>query len=165
MSHHLGRAKKLVRDSLKEARNSIWQMRSQVLETGSLVSALKNILEQMSANIVLVTHFEAVGEERRFSPIIEDNILRLGQEAITNAVKHARARKISVTMDFGKNYYSLTVTDDGRGFDPANPPPSEGGFGLVGMQERADELKGKLKVRTAPNQGTEINFWIPLSDE
>lgn len=165
MSQHLERAQQMIRDSLKEARNSIWKMRPQVLETSDLAKALKNILEQMSAGIVLETHFEVVGRERRLSPNIETNVLRLGQEAITNAVNHAQAKQITVTLEFGEKQFSLTVADDGRGFDPANPPPSEGGFGLTGMQERATELNGQLKIRSAPNQGTEISLHLPLAGE
>jgi signal transduction histidine kinase len=155
----------MVRDSLEEARNSIWNMRPQVLETGDLVSALKNILKQLSAGIVSDSHFEVVGRERRLPATIENNVLRLGQEAIANVVNHANAKQIKVTLEFGEKQFSLTVADDGRGFDPANPPPSEGGFGLVGMKERAKELNGKLKVRSAPNQGTEISLSIPLVGE
>ncbi|MGH7952405.1 MAG: sensor histidine kinase [Limisphaerales bacterium] len=165
MSHHLDKAQQLVRDSLEEARNSIWNMRSQVLETGDLANALKNILEQLSDGIVLETHFEVAGRRRRLPAIIENNVLRFGQEAITNAAKHAGAKQIRVRLEFGEKQFSLTVVDDGQGFDPANPPPSDGGFGLVGMKERANELNGKWNVRTAPDRGTEINLRIPLSGE
>lgn len=164
-NHHLDLAQQLVRDSLEEARNSIWNMRPQVLETGDLVSALKNILEQLSAGVVTKTHFEVIGRQRRLPAIIENNVLRLGQEAITNALKHAQAKQISMRLEFGAKQFSLTVTDDGRGFDPANPPASEGGFGLVGMSERAQELNGKLKIHSALDRGTEINLCIPLVGE
>jgi signal transduction histidine kinase len=97
--------------------------------------------------------------------MIENNVLRLGQEAITNAVNHAQARHITVTMDFGEKAFLLTVVDDGIGFDPSNPPPSEGGFGLVGMQDRAKDSKGILAIRSDPNQGTEIRLKIPLQGE
>jgi signal transduction histidine kinase len=97
--------------------------------------------------------------------VVENNVLRLGQEAITNAVKHAGARHIHVRLQFDEHQFSLTVVDDGRGFDPANPPRSEGGFGLVGMHGRAQELNGQLKIRTAPEQGTEVSFSVPLAAE
>jgi signal transduction histidine kinase len=164
-SHHIELAEQMVRASLEEARNSIWNMRPQVLETGDLVNALKNILKQLSEGIALETHFEVSGRERRLPASIENNVLRLGQEAITNAVKHAQAKQIRLKLEFGEKHFSITVGDDGQGFDPTNPPPSDGGFGLVGMQERAKELKGKLKVRSAPNQGTEISLSIPLVGE
>ena len=165
MIDHLSLSQKMVRSSLQEARNSIWNMRSQVLETGDLAAALKNILEHVADKDEVETILQVTGRARRLSPVIENNFLRIGQEAITNAVKHARAKHIKLTLNFGGKQLSLTVVDDGCGFDPANPPPSEGGFGLVGMQERALELKGELKVRTVPNQGTEIHLRVPLSGE
>jgi signal transduction histidine kinase len=160
---HLDQAEHLIRGSLQEARNSIWQMSPQVLETGDLVAALKEILGRLSDGTVPTTHFSVAGHERRLPPIVESNVLRVGQEAITNAVKHAGARTINVSMAFAENQFTLSVEDDGRGFDPANPPRSEGGFGLVGMKGRADELNGQLKVRTAPNSGTEIILSVPLA--
>lgn len=165
MHQHLDKAQQLVRDSLEEARNSIWNMRSQVLETGDLVGALKNILRQLAEGIIPETQFEVTGRERRLPTILENNVLRLGQEAITNAVNHSKAKRICVTLRFDEKNFSLVVADDGQGFDPANPPPSEGGFGLVGMQERANELNGILQIRSAPRQGTEVHLDIPLVGE
>jgi signal transduction histidine kinase len=161
--HHLDKAQQLVRDSLEEARNSIWNMRSQVLESGDLATALKNILEQLSEGSSRKTHFQVTGSSRRLPAMVENNVLRLGQEAITNATKHARAENITVLLEFGEKHFLLRVADDGQGFDPDRPPSSEGGFGLIGMQERARELNGKLDVRTLPHQGTEISLWIPLA--
>jgi signal transduction histidine kinase len=163
--HHLDVAQQLVRDSLEEARNSIWNMRSQVLETGDLPGALEGILKQMADGTELQTAFAVTGRPRRFAPVIENNLLRVGQEAITNAARHARAQHLKVTLDFGGKQFRLTVRDDGAGFDPAHPPSSPGGLGLVGMRERASELKGELHLRSAPGQGTEIILTVPLSGE
>jgi signal transduction histidine kinase len=164
-NHHLDLAQKLVRESLEEARNSIWNMRPQVLETGNLADALKNILKQLSAGSAVETGFAVAGRERRLPAVIETNVLRLGQEAITNATNHAAAKCIQVRLEFGEKYFSLTVADDGRGFDADHPPASDGGFGLVGMRERAVELSGELLVRSAAGQGTEIALWLPLLGE
>ncbi len=163
--HHLDSAQQLVRSSLEEARKSIWNMRSQVLETGDLVSALSGILKQMADGSELKPNFETTGQPRRLSPVIESNLLRVGQEAITNAAKHASAKNLSVRLEFGEKKFRLVVADDGRGFDPASPPPRDGGFGLVGMRERAAELKGDLRVRSSPGNGAEINFTVPLADD
>ncbi|MGC3956550.1 MAG: sensor histidine kinase, partial [Verrucomicrobiota bacterium] len=155
---HLDAAQQLVRDSLQEARNSIWNTRSQVLETGDLPTALNGILKQMADGSELKTALEITGRPRRFAPVLENNLLRVGQEAITNAVRHARAKNIKVTLEFGERQFRLTVRDDGKGFDPAEPPQSPGGFGLLGMRERAKELKGDWQVRSKPDQGTEITL-------
>jgi signal transduction histidine kinase len=105
------------------------------------------------------------GHKRRLSPVIENNLLRIGQEAITNAAKHARANHIQVKLDFAENNLSLWIIDDGCGFDPTNPRPSAGGFGLMGMKERAVGLNSELKVRSVPNQGTEVNVSVSFAGE
>ena len=165
LHHHLDAAQQLVRDSLEEARSSIWNTRSQVLETGDLPAALDSILKQMAEGTELKTALEVTGRPRRFAPIIENNLLRVGQEAITNAARHARARNLKVTLDFGDRQFRLIVRDDGKGFNPEQPPQSPGGFGLLGMRERAKELKSELQVRSTPDQGTEIILTVPLAGE
>ena len=165
MIQHLNLSQQLVRGSLTEARNSIWNMRSQVLETGDLADALKEILEHMTDGTQIEANLEVTGQKRRLSPVVENNLLRVGQEAITNSAKHARSRRIRVKLEYGECLLTLTVQDDGCGFDTAKPRSGTGGFGLVGMQERAAELKGVWNVHSAPDQGTEIWLQVPLSSE
>jgi signal transduction histidine kinase len=162
ITQHLDTALSLVSDSLQEARNSIWNMRSHILETGGLPMALKGILTQMANGIEILTSFEVTGRPRPLAPVIENNVLRIGQEAITNAIKHSGAGQIKVTLDFGEKQFQLRVNDNGRSFNPQQPPVSEGGFGLVGMRERAAELKGDLVIKSTVKQGTEIILRIPL---
>ncbi|HEU5125433.1 MAG TPA: sensor histidine kinase [Verrucomicrobiae bacterium] len=159
---YLDAAQELVRSNLQEARDTIWNMRSQVLETSDLPTALRNILNQTVEGSALKTDFQVRGRPRRLAPVVENNLLRAGQEAITNAARHAKARNISVVLDFGERQFRLEIKDDGRGFDPDNQTRSKR-FGIVGMRERATELKGELKIRSAPNQGTEITMTVPLS--
>src|SRR5208282_186886 len=137
-------------------------MRSHVLEKGDLGAALEGILKQMSVGTETATSIEITGKPRRLAPVTENNVLRIGQEAITNSVKYARARKIRLVLDFGKEHLLLRVTDDGVGFDPHAPKESKGGFGLVGMRERANELNGRLEIRSAQGQGAEVTLSIPL---
>jgi signal transduction histidine kinase len=165
LTHHLDAAQDLVRDSLEEARNSIWNMRSQILETSDLAGALGGILRQMADGSELKTGLEVRGRPRRLSPVFENNILRVGQEAISNAVRHAAARSVSVTLTFGEKDFELSVEDDGRGFGPDKAPPGKGGFGLVGMRERADHIKGDLQIHSAPDRGTRITLRLPLASE
>jgi signal transduction histidine kinase len=162
---HLDLAQQLVRENLEEARKSIWNMRSQVLETGDLASALKGILEQMAQGTQLRTDFHLSGRLRRLAPVLENNVLRVGQEAISNAVRHAAATSISVDLVFGEKVFRLTVTDNGNGFDSAKPMSGNGCFGLVGMHERAAQMHGELSVRPASPHGTEISLRVPLSSE
>lgn len=165
LQHHLDVSQELVRDSLEEARNSIWNMRSQVLETNDLAGALQGILKQMADGSELKTFFEVKGRARRLAPVVENNLLRVGQEAITNAFKHAQATEIRVTLEFGERNFQLLVQDNGRGFDPQKPAQRNGSFGLVGLQERATELQGELHIRSTPGQGTEVKLRGPLTSE
>jgi signal transduction histidine kinase len=108
---------------------------------------------------------EVSGRSRRFAPLIENNLLRIGQEAIFNATKYANAKKIVVKLEFGEKDFRLIVRDDGSGFDTSKPPPVTGGFGLKAMRERAGELKGDLNINSEPGHGTEIIFSVPLSGD
>lgn len=165
LHQHIDAAQQLVRGSLEEARNSIWNMRSQILETSDLPAALEGILKQMAEGTDLVPHFEVAGKPRRLAPVVESHLLRVGQEAITNAAKHAQARHIRVRLEFEEKQFRLVVADDGRGFDPAGPAPGGGRFGLVGVRERAAGLNGRLDIRSAPGQGVEISLTVPLAGE
>ena len=165
LRQHLDSAQQLVRQSLQEARNSIWNMRSQVLENGDLAGALKDILKQMVDDTEVEARFEVAGKAHRLAPFVESNLLRVGQEAITNAAKHAQAGHINVKLEFGEKQFQLTVSDDGRGFDPAQTVTGAGGFGLVGMRERVAALHGELSLRSAPGQGAEIKLTVPVSGE
>lgn len=165
LNHHLAAAQELVRESLAEARDSIWNMRSHVLESKDLAGALQEILKQRCEGTGTGTSVEVSGRSRRFAPIIENNLLRIGQEAIFNATKHAKAQHIVVKLEFGEKAFRLVVQDDGCGFDILNPPAGAGGFGLMAMRERAGELKGELRIISAPGEGTEVIFTVPLSGD
>jgi signal transduction histidine kinase len=158
----LDEARSLTRDNLKEARNAIWNMRSQVLEAGDLAAALDGLLKTLTDARGITAAFDVRGQARRFAPVIENNILRVGQEAITNAARHAQARRIEVSLDFEERRFRLTVRDDGCGFDTARPPRSEGGFGLVGMRERAEQMNAELSVDSEPGTGTVVRLTVPV---
>jgi signal transduction histidine kinase len=74
-------------------------------------------------------------------------------------------KNIKVTLDFGERKFRLTVRDDGKGFDPAKPPPSPGGFGLVGMKERAAGVERGIVRPQQTRQGTEITLTVPLFED
>ena len=165
LGHHLEAAHELVRESLAEARDSIWNMRSHVLESRDLAGALDEILKQRCDGIGVETNVEVLGESRRFAPMVENNLLRIGQEAIFNATKYSHAKRITVELEFGAKEFRLLVRDDGCGFDASHPPTEAGRFGLTAMRERAAELKGELKVNSDRERGTEIVFIMPLSHD
>lgn len=155
--HHLGLAHKLARAALAEARDSIWNMRSQVLEKGDLGEALEGLLRQMTEDSGVTPQMRVEGARRRLPPVVENNLLRIGQEAITNAAKHARPTRISVELVFSGRTVRLGVEDNGVGFDVDGQPGGDRrSFGLVGIKERAELLGGSVVIQSQPGQGTRV---------
>ncbi len=151
----------LVREKMVEARNAIWNVRSQVLETGDLATALGDILRQLTEGTEMKGELRVRGQMRRLPPQAENNLLRIGQEAITNAVKYSGAQNLLVTLDFEERQLRLTVSDDGKGFEVSAPPPSEGGFGLKGMRERAAQMQAEFSITSERNEGTLVTLVLP----
>jgi signal transduction histidine kinase len=160
---HLEVAHQMARQSLGEARNSIWNMRSQILENASLAEALRDILRQVTDGTEIHGQFTVTGQSRRLAPAIENNLLRIGQEAISNAVKHSHAKNLVVTLEFEPDLARLTVCDDGSGFDPAHLPAGTH-FGMLGQRERTAQMGGKLEVESSPGRGTQVCVRIPIYD-
>jgi signal transduction histidine kinase len=159
---HLAIAHDVARGSLAEARRSIWNMRSQALEKRSLAEALKDVVEQVRSGDTPATEFEVAGKERRLSAALENSLLRVGQEAITNALRHSGAARVTVRLEFAERAVRLRVEDDGKGFDPEHPPASEGGFGLIGIRERVAEVGGQVVFESAPGRGTKLTVEAPM---
>lgn len=157
-------ARTLVREKLADARDAIWNMRSQVLESGNLATALGDILKTLTDGTATKGELCVRGNIRRLAPLAENNLLRIGQEAITNASKYAAAKNILVTLDFEERQLRLSISDDGKGFDVTAPPASDSGFGLKGMQERAAEIHAEFSVSSEPGEGTIVTLTLPLPD-
>lgn len=155
-TRHLTAAHRIVRSALAETRDSIWNMRSQVLEKADLGSALESVMIQLVADLGIEARFQSAGRSRRLPPRIENHLLRIGQEAVTNAVKYARPTKIIVRLEFDRSRVTLTVTDNGTGFDVSAPPKHTTSFGLVGMRERTNQMNGVISIESHLNQGTTI---------
>lgn len=154
---HLAAAHQLARAALAEARDSIWNMRSQVLERHDLGEALEGILLQMTDGTGVTPKMQVTGSRRRLPPVVENNLLRIGQEAITNASKHARPTRIDVTLSFDRRHVRLAVEDDGVGFVVGSQPRGDRrSFGLVGIKERAELLGGTVVIDSAPGRGARL---------
>ena len=153
---HLAKASGMTRESLREARNSIWNMRSQILENHDLAGALAGVLDQLTESADIDCRFRVTGNRFRLQPTTENNLLRIGQEAISNAVKHAGAKRIEVTVAFSPGEISIHVKDDGCGFDLNTEPTGGHHFGLAGLRERAQELGATLHLASTPGHGAEV---------
>ncbi len=153
---HLDLIKELARTGLTEARRSVVALRPQLLEEGSLQSALHRLVAQIrTAAMDTTLHYEIEGTVYSLPTEVENNLLRMGQEALTNAIKHANADEIRVELVYDRDQVCLRVRDNGQGFGVGSMPFSEG-FGLLGMSERAERIGAQLTIRSQPGQGTEI---------
>lgn len=147
----------LTRANLEEARRSVLDLRAAPLAGRTLVEALAVLAEQAPLPIDLLV----TGGSQPLSPRVEIGLYRLAQEAINNACQHAQASQIVVKLVATPQMVTLTVEDDGRGFELADVP--DGRFGLVGLNERVKLLNGRFHVESTPGKGTRIEAALPLS--
>jgi signal transduction histidine kinase len=159
--HALETARDMSRHSMVEARRSVWDLRCQLLEDGDLVSALKQIVEPIVPREQTKVDFKILGSPVRLAGPAEMNLLRIGQEAVANAVKHGHARQVFIELRYEPAAVCLTVSDDGQGF-PAGQPSPTGHFGLLDMRERAQSMGSHLRVASEPGRGTRIAVEVPL---
>ena len=151
----INKALNLTRASLEDARRSVMDLRATPLEGKTLAKALY----ELAANSPRTTT-EVVGGNAPLPARISIGLYRIAQEALANAQQHADASKIRVALTVDANSAELTISDNGRGFDPASPPPDR--FGLVGLNERATLLGGTLHIASTPHHGTQITARIPI---
>jgi signal transduction histidine kinase len=161
---HLDMARKMARHSITEARRSILDLRSSVLEGQNLADALRSGAQVWTAGSRVTVEVEAFTEDASLPDEVEQHLLRIAQEAVSNVLKHAKAGRIWIKLDAGAETVSLTVRDDGQGFELRDTfSPSEGHFGLIGMRERAERLGGEFRLTSELGQGTCVEVTVPLS--
>ncbi len=150
---------RLVQQLQTGARSFVWNLRDTALAGQPLAAAISQAVTNLAAGRQLEVH--TTGAARRLPETVGHELLRVAQEATTNAVKHGGAKRIAITLDFTAENVRLTVQDDGAGFDPAAPVPA-GHFGLLGMRERVQKLGGQFTLRSAPGTGTSVEVAVPL---
>jgi signal transduction histidine kinase len=159
-------ARNMSRHSMIEARRSVWDLRCHLLENSDLVSAMTQVVEPLALGDGVQIVVSVEGHPTRLAPRIEINLLRIGQEAVTNAVKHSGARLITVGLEFNPEKVRVCVCDDGRGFRPDERVIYSGGhFGLLDMRERARFLGCHLQIESEPNCGTRIYVDVPVKPQ
>jgi PAS domain S-box-containing protein len=161
---HLEMIEELARTGLAEARRSVTALRPQLLEDGNLQSALHHLVAQMRSATDTALIYEVQGTDYPLPTEVENNLMRIAQEALTNAIKYADADEIRVELVYGEAQCSLCVKDNGRGFGVGSAPLS-GGFGLLGMSERAERIGAQLRIQSQPGQGAEIVVIINRASE
>lgn len=154
----------MVRHSLTEARRSVMNLRSAALDNGELGNALADTARQMMADKPVDVQLKISGAIRPLPAKIENSLLRIGQEAITNALKYAGGEKIRIELTYQTQLVLLRIEDNGQGFDPATFAATDGvHFGLLGMRERAKQIGARLSIQSRPGQGTEVVVEVPVN--
>ncbi len=160
---YLDLARKMARHSLTEARRSVMDLRASALDGQALPAALASGTRLWTAGSGVTVEVAVTGEPGQLPEEMEQHLLRIAQEAVTNVVKHAGARRIWIKLHTEARKLYLRVKDDGRGFEPAGAFAALGGhFGLLGMRERAERLGGELFLVSHPGEGTEVEVRVPL---
>jgi signal transduction histidine kinase/ligand-binding sensor domain-containing protein len=157
---HVARARGVIEQTLAGARRSIWALRAPADDHQSLAAALQASATALSPKGRISVSVSA--RERKLPGRIEEALLRAGQEAMANALRHGHPSQVWVTLDQGRDVVRLVVRDDGRGFDPAEArAPDEPHQGLSGMRERIEAVGGTLRVESVPGAGTEVFVEVP----
>jgi signal transduction histidine kinase len=159
---HIDLAQQMARESLAEARRSVWNLRAPALERGDLGDALRG-LSSRPIRPETTASFEQRGDPWPLPPPIESALLRVGQEALVNVAKHAGATQVRLTLEYTPDVVRLSISDDGVGFEelPAGvaAPGPWGGFGLLGMRERITALGGTLDLSS--DGGAQVVAVVP----
>jgi len=147
------RAREIARESLGEARRSVHALRPQALDKSGFAEALQSMLKNTTAGTSLRTSFCSEGEPMVLPANVEETLLRIGQEALSNALKHAHPTEFHIRLCFKSDAVRLELFDNGKGFVVGQ---TNGGVGLLGMKERAEQIGATLTISSEPGKGTKI---------
>jgi signal transduction histidine kinase len=150
----------LVVETLHDVRRLAVELRPKALDDFGLVAALERLTDSFGEQTGIAIDFESALPDGRLSPDVETALYRIVQEALTNVVKHAKARHVSVLLTRRDGAVAALIEDDGTGFDPSAVGDSS--FGLVGMRERIELLDGRLRVESRPGAGATLVVEVPL---
>jgi PAS domain S-box-containing protein len=160
--NHLHRAAELARRSLSEARRSVHALRPQALQESNFWEALKGTIKNTTAGTALHTKFQAHGRLPELPQPWQENLLHIGQEALTNTLKYAHARNFETRLSYKAKELRLELRDDGRGFRAKD---RHDGVGLRGMRERVEQMGGELEITSSRGKGTKITVVLPGNGE
>jgi signal transduction histidine kinase len=160
---YLDLARRMARHSLTEARRSVMDLRAAALDDQDLGAALDSGARLWTEGSGIRVEVQVAGETSKLPEQTAHHILRIAQEAVTNAIKHARADNIILKLHTQADCLTLQILDNGCGFDREDVfAAMNGHFGLMGMQERAEQLGGKLALTSEPGKGTRVEVEVPI---
>ena len=157
-------ARQMLRYSLEETKRSVMDLRSQALETRDLQGALTNLARQMTLGTRVHAEVRVTGQPQRLDAAQEHHLLRIGLEALTNALKHGDATYIDIELQFGPEATNLIVSDNGQGLRRGERAAAGAHFGLQGVRERVDKLGGLLEIDSPPGAGTRLAVMVPVRE-
>ncbi len=165
-NHHLELACDLVAQSQADVRRSVWDLRSRALEQFDLPGALVTSGKQLTDGTNIHLEVTAKGRVRPLPETVEENLLRIAQEALTNVIKHSEATTASIELDYGPQTVAMQIKDNGRGFQSDQcAGPGEGHFGLLGISERAKRLGTEAVFESNPGAGTTLRVKVAIDQE
>jgi signal transduction histidine kinase len=157
------RIRDLARDGLSEARRSVLALRPAESRAGGLEFALRQLAERSTVAGRVTCGFEGDGGATKLAPEHEHELLRIAQEAVSNAVRHAQPRHVQITLGAETEFLQLSVTDDGCGMQELPEQHAQQGFGLTNMRERAHAIGGEWQISSRPGAGTRIDVRVPIA--
>jgi signal transduction histidine kinase len=147
---------------IEEGRNALRGLRSSRSDSTSLDQAFAQVARELDVRDKIDFRVTVVGLPRPLHPLLRDEVYRIGREALINAFRHARAKKIEIELKYSLRHLHVVVRDDGCGIDPqALKSGVDGHWGLPGMRERADRIGARFHVFTKVAGGTEIELAVP----
>jgi signal transduction histidine kinase len=158
-------ARNMAEYSRAEVQHAVWDMQSPLLANADLCQALKYVAGQISSGSPAVK-IEVIGSPRSLPSSREHHLLRIAQEAVTNAIKHAQAQSVKITLDYSGRGTKLVIEDDGRGFVPSlvEEQGQGGRFGLLGIRARAKKIGARVDITSQPGTGTVITVQMDPDD-
>lgn len=163
MKKTLERLEALSREMSRGIYRLVHDLRPAQLDDLGLVPALRFLCEEKCRKFNLNLDFRISGTARRLDPIVETALYRVGQEALKNLALHSQVQEGRVEIAYAEEGVTLRVSDEGRGFDPAQDFRPPHGWGLAGMKERVESVGGALRIESAPGRGTTIEVYVPLN--
>jgi len=159
----LDRLQNLSRQMSQDMYQMVYMLRPPHLDELGLIAALKYSIERDFQSRGLNVKMVVNGDPARVAPSIETVLFRIAQEALTNVLRHANTREVSLNLEYEPNKVSLKISDHGTGFDTNQNFTAPRGWGLAGIKERTESVGGKLQVQSGLHQGTAIEVEIPIS--
>lgn len=163
VTQQLDRVRRQIQFDVSEARQSIWDLRSPALDARDLASSLEEMGQSVARSGGVQFEFALVGPKQQSPRRVEEHLLRVGREAVSNAVRHGHPAVVRMELEYGESTITLRVSDDGCGFDVSKSAAQQAGhWGVAAMRERAQAIGGHLTLVSQPGAGTSLEMRAPL---